>query len=349
MNEAIGVAVCIVLNAFFAAYEMAFVSVPKSELRALARRGNRRAQTLLELRENHERTLSIIQIGITLVGSLAAAIGGAGAAETLEPYFVARFGLGETSAEIVAVALIVIPLTYFNVVIGELVPKSLALRRPRKIVLAGADVLFVADRALAPVISVLEWSTKLLLTVFFQQQKIEERLAQTSIEIDTLSPTHQRFVLNMANIEKKQVRDILLPWDQVVRVNVSDSIDKVLQTILTSGHTRLPVEENSRVIGVLHTKEFMNLRESGESRWQTIIRPVLAVKPMDSAFGVLRLMQERRSHLSLVLTTAQEAIGILTLEDIVEEVIGEIFDEDDDGRVQKIFASRLKDRAKPLV
>lgn len=345
MDEILIVLICLIANALFAAYEMAFVSVPKSELRALSKNGNKSAQTLIELRESPERTLSVIQIGITLVGALAAAVGGVGAAENLEPYFMNQFGLGERSAETISVVLIVLPLTYLSVVIGELVPKSLALRNPRKIVLSGAKILFLADRLLAPFISVLEISTKFILNTFFKtQKKQEENLAQVAIEIDSLSPVHQRFMLNMANIEKKLVKDILLPWDQVRFVRDTDTVDSVVEVVFASGHTRLPVKNDGLVKGVLHTKEFMALRESGEKNWQSIIRPVLAVRPTDSAFGVLRLMQEKRSHLCVVFSSTGDRIGIVTLEDIVEEVIGEIFDEDDDGRVRKIFVTRTKDR-----
>lgn len=345
MDELIVVVLCLTLNALFAAYEMAFVSVPKSELRALARKGEKSAQTLLDLRENPERTLSIIQIGITLVGALAAAVGGAGAAENLEPYFMNDLGLSERNAEAFSMFLVVVPLTYFSVVIGELVPKSLALRNPRKIVLAGAKALFVADRLLSPVVSALEVSTKVILSVFFRKQKQqEEHVGQASIDIDSLSPVHQRFVLNMANIEKKKVKDILLPWDQVNHVRSTDSVEEVAQAALSSGHTRLPVKDNGHVTGVLHTKEFMALREAGEKNWQAIVRPVLAVRPTDSALGVLRLMQERRNHMSVVFSATGERMGIVTLEDVLEEVVGDIFDEDDDGKVRKVFVTRAKDR-----
>jgi putative hemolysin len=344
MDELIIVAVCLFLNAIFAAYEMAFVSMPASELRALARKGNKNAQSVLGLRENPERTLSIIQIGITLVGAIAAAVGGLGASESLEPYFVSQFELSERAAEFLSIMLIVLPLTFLSVVIGELVPKSLALRNPRRIVLSGAQALIVVDRVLAPVISILENSTKLILRTLFKKQKKEENFVQSSVEIDTLSPVHQRFVLNMVNIETKQIKDILLPWDQVTKVNSSDSIDDVTSVVLSSGHTRLPVESDGYIQGVLHTKEFMTLRESGTFQWQSIVRPVLGVRVTDSALAVLRFMQERRSHLCVVFSLAGERTGIVTLEDIVEEVFGDIYDEDDDGRVRKIFAVRAKDK-----
>lgn len=348
MDEVIIIIVCLILNALFAAYEMAFVSIPRSELRGLAKSGHADAKTLLSLRENPERTLSIIQIGITLVGAIAAAVGGAGAGETLEPYFIDKFAMQERVAEVLSVVLVVIPITYLSVVVGELVPKTLALRNPAKIVLSGAKALFIADRILSPFITALEWSTKKILKTFFHRSKIAPISDYAAIEIDTFSPVHQKFMLNMADIEKKKIKDILMPWGQVISVQKTSSIEEVTQTVISSGHTRLPVLDGGHVCGVLHTKEFIALKESGEKNWQAIIRPVLTVQPADSAFGVMRLLQEKRNHMAMVVAPSGERLGLVTLEDILEEVVGDIFDEDDDGRVQKVYAAKVKSRVIPL-
>lgn len=344
MEEVIVVGACLVFNALFAAYEMAFVSVSKSELRVLARRGNKDAQTLLTLRESPERTLSVIQIGITLVGAIAAAVGGAGASETLEPYFIQKFGMREIIAESLAVVLVVLPITYLSVVVGELVPKSLALRNPAKIVLGGAKWLFIFDRIFASLVHSLEWSTKLILRIFFKKSKASAKHVETTIEIDTFSPIHQRFMLNMAEIEKKKINDIMLPWSQVTSIQINNTTEEVTQTILSSGHTRLPVGEGENILGVLHSKEFLALKETGERSWQTAIRPIIFVQPTDSAFGVMRILQEKRNHMTIVKSLTGELLGIVTLEDILEEIVGDIFDEDDDGRVRKIYTSRVKSK-----
>lgn len=347
MDEAVVILICLILNALFSGYEMAFVSIPRSELRGLAKTGNKDAKTLLALRENPERTLSIIQIGITLVGAIAAAVGGAGAGETLEPYFIQTFGMQERVAEVLSIILVVIPITYLSVVVGELVPKTLALRNPAKIVLAGAKALFIADRIFSPLITVLEWSTKKILKVFFRKSKIAPPSDHAAIEIDTFSPVHQKFMLNMADIEKKKIKDILLPWSQVVSVQNTSSLEEITKIVVSSGHTRLPVKDNGHVTGVLHSKEFIALKESGESDWQAIIRPVLTVQPTDSALGVMRLLQDKRNHMVIVVSLSGERLGLVTLEDILEEVVGDIFDEDDDGRVQKVYAAKVKSRVIP--
>jgi putative hemolysin len=347
MEEFLIVLICLGLNAVFAAYEMAFVSVSRSELRGLAKSGNKHAQSLLNLRENPERTLSVIQVGITLVGAIAAAVGGAGASETLEPYFISNLGIHERTSEILAVLLVVLPITYLSVVIGELVPKTLALRNPTKIVLSGSTILFFADRALSPVISLLEWSTKKILKTFFRKSKQASATEQMSIEIDTFSPVHRKFMLNMADIEKKIIKDILLPWAQVISVQKNSPMEALTQVVISSGHTRLPVKENDHIAGVLHTKEFIAFKETGDSYWQSLIRPILFVQPLDSALGVMRLLQDKKNHMAVVMDKSGHLHGIVTLEDILEEIVGDIFDEDDDERVRKVYAAKVKSRVIP--
>lgn len=347
MDELIVVGICLLLNALLAAYEMAFVSVPRSQLRVLSKTGNQHAKQLIHLRENPERTLSIIQIGITLVGAIAAAVGGAGAGETLEPYLIQTFHFSERMAETISLVVVVVPITYLSVVIGELVPKTLALRNPTKVVLSGAKVLFVTDRIFSPIITCLEMSTHAILKIFFPRSKKEVQVDNPTIELNEFSPLHQKFMLNMADIEKKQIKDILIPWAQVMVINVLSSVEEVFQTVIQSGHTRLPVQFNDSVAGILHTKEFIALKESGEKEWQRIVRQPLVVKEADSALGTMRLMQEKKTHMAIVTIPSGAVSGIVTLEDIIEEVVGDIFDEDDDGRIRKIYAAKIKSRVIP--
>lgn len=340
MIEIVVILLCIALNALFAAFEMAFVSVSKAELRVLEKRGVHNAQALLDLRKAPERTLSVIQVGITLVAATSAAVGGAGAAETIEPFLAQSFGAGPVAAELLAVLIVVLPLTYLNVVVAELVPKSLALRRPLRIVLPGAKWLLLADRLLSPIVSILEWSTRALLKVFFRAATVSQPSEESAVDVGELSATHRQYVLNMAAIEQKQVREFLVPWNQVSFIRNTSDLTEVAALVLGSGHTRLPVVQDSQVIGILHTKEFLVLREAGETSWQPIIRPAVTVHASNSAIGILRILQERRSHMAVVISGTSEPLGIVTIEDILEEVVGDIYDEDDDGRVRKLLASR---------
>lgn len=146
MPELIIITLCLSINSLLAAYEIAFVTVPKGPLKKLAENGNRDAARLIKLRDSPERALSIIQIGITLMGVISSAVGGAGASETLEPFLIGHLGMSDKLAALLAIIVVVIPITYLNVVIGELTPKIFALRNSLKITLMGSKILFRLDR-----------------------------------------------------------------------------------------------------------------------------------------------------------------------------------------------------------
>jgi putative hemolysin len=339
MEEILIVLACLAINAFLSAFEMAFVSVPKVELRRLSREGNRLAARLIPLRENPERTLSVIQIGITLVGAISAAVGGAGASESIEPFFTQQLGMRDATAETLSILFVVLPITYLSVVVGELVPKTLALRSPTSITLFGARTLLIADRVLGPIISFLELSTQFLVKTFFPG-KSQKGLEEASVELTHFTQQHRQFILNMASIEKRLVRDFYVPWSKVVHVDMNETLDTVVQLIFKSRHTRLPVSQSGLVVGVINAKEVLAARESGLSDWLSVMRPAVRVKSSDTALNALRTLQEKRNHLAIV----DENAGIVTLEDISEEIFGEIYDEPEDGRVQRLIASRNKPR-----
>jgi len=335
--EWIVVLVCLFLNALLAAAEIAFVTLTRAQIREVAKSGKKSALTLIELRENPERTLSVIQIGISLVGALAAAVGGAEAQESLAPYLQQRFALTDNYAAVISLIAVVVPITILSVVFGELVPKTLALRNPLKIALWSARWLMTLDKIFLPIVDVLEWSTKKILSVFFPRSKVLPP-APESIELDQLSSQARQYILNLVGVEKKRAREVMLPWTQVDHVYFSQTIQEVETVALRSGHTRLPVIAEGQVFGIINTKELLALVKSGADKWVQIVRPVSRVQESDSLLKALRQMQEKRSHLSTVFA-GTSLVGIVTMEDILEEIIGEIYDEDDDGALRRILSS----------
>lgn len=335
---------CLVLNAVFAAIEMAFVTVGKPELRSRAKNGELRAKSLLEMRENPEKALSVIQIGITLVGAISAAVSGAGAEENLAPIYEARLGVSEQFAEFLAITTVVVPLTYFSVVLGELVPKSIALKYPNLVLGVGVSLLKLGIRVFGPVVTLLEVSTKSVMTLIFPKKSGESAPVEPEIgelDITNLSKAHKQYMMNLAEIEKKRVKDILLPWANVDSISKSASFDDVLATVIRCGHTRIPVVDvEGRVNGVLHSKEFLAFAAAGSQDWQSIVRSTVNVSGSDNLLGTLRRLQEQKKHMGIVYEGAS-LLGIVTIEDIIEEVIGDIFDEDDDGLVRKLLSSRI--------
>ena len=322
---------------------MAFVTVTKPQLRKLAKTASSPATRILSLRENPERTLSIIQIGITLVGMISAAVGGAGAEESFAPIFEQRFGMSERASEGLAIVLVVIPLTIFSVVLGELVPKTIALRSPLKISLLGARWILLADRLLSPLVTFLETMTKFVLKLL-PKRASEMPSAGSQIELEHLSAPTQQYIANIVETETRKVREVMVPWSAVSTISVTADRSSVASAAITSGHTRIPVVEGDSVRGLLHTKEFIALLATDAPEWHGIIRPVLYLKESEYALAALRLMQSKRTNMCIIVDQNSRPIGIVTLEDIIEEVVGDLFDEDDDGRVRKILSSHARRR-----
>ena len=336
MIQLLLVLLCLLLNAFLSAAEMAFVALSKARLRELIRRGSKRAELVLKLRESPERTLSVVQIGITLVGAVAAAVGGAGAHGEVSPWLIHQYGVSQAWAEALAIVLVVLPLTIVNVLIGELIPKSLALRDPLKISMMSARWFSFFDQLLGPVIDVFEWSTKKIMTLIPHRPVVQAN--DTSFDLESLSVESQQYAMNLAAIEKKRIRDIMLPWPDSSRLNAEMPLNEVEDLIVRSGHTRLPVVYQNRVIGVLNTKEFGALRKTGSEKWLDIVRDVQFFQTTTPAIVALKSLQSKRRHMGVVIE-GEQVVGIVTLEDIVEEVIGEIYDEDDDGAIRKILST----------
>lgn len=343
MTELLVVAVCLFVNMLLSGSEMAFVTVNRQQLKRLAPT-NKNARRLLHLKENPERTLSVIQIGITLVGAIAAAVGGAGAEEALSPWLMSQFQLSDNTAEAVAIAMVVLPISYLSVVVGELVPKTLALRNPLAVALLTARGLHFGEKFLSPAVTILELSTNVVMKVF-TFGKIHGAPKETHIEFEDLPQQTKQYVVNLVSADKKTAREIMLPWKDVIYVRKTDSIEDVETIIMNSRHTRLPVLDGEDVVGLMNTKEFLATRRYGEAEWQSVIRPILRFKSFEPLFRILLKMQEQKSHMAIIYEQ-QHPVGLVTMEDIFEEIIGDIFDEDDDGLIKKILAS--KSRRRPL-
>ncbi|CCB87680.1 putative uncharacterized protein [Parachlamydia acanthamoebae UV-7] len=340
MLELFFIGICLFINALLAGSEAAFIAVSKSSLKALIRQGNEKAKLLLEMRENPERTLSVMQIGISFVGAFAAAIGGAGAGEKIAPWLVHHFGLKETSAELLSILLVVLPLTFASVVLGELVPKTLALRRSLSFSFVAAPWINFASRILYPTVILLEWTTKQIIALFPKKHTAPEDQEISSLDLENLiSPLNKQYMVNLVKIEKTSVAEIMVKWDSVVSVNIADPIENVAITVISSGHTRLPILKDEEVIGILNSKEFFAFQKSGNSNWPSLARPIVAMQESVPILTALRILQEKHTHMGIIyLGTAKK--GIVTMEAIFEEIIGDIYDEDDDGAIQKILSSR---------
>ncbi len=321
---------------------MAFVVVSRPHLKHLALTGSKAAERILILKRNPERTLSVLQIGITLVGAISAAVSGAAAEEMIGPRIMSTFNIDLQTAELISIAIIVLPLTFFSVVIGELVPKSLALRFPMKFALSGGLILIALDRIFSPFVFLLEISTKFFTQFIFARFKPEKTIeAAREIDLDPLTDTHKQYVFNLIDVDKRTVKDIMIPWEQVTTVNYDEHHHDVMEKIKLSRHTRLPVCKENKVIGLLHTKEFISEVEISKIDWTQLIRPILHMRPKEPILNALKKLQIHKNHMALIFSD-ETPIGAITMEDIFEEVVGDIFDEDDDTKTLLSTNSKIR-------
>ena len=340
MFEILIIIICLLINALLVCLETAFIATSRSSLRELVRHGNEKAKSLLFLRDNPEHTLSTLQLGLTFFASFAAAIGGAGAEESISPWLMSHFGIRENFATIIALYVVVVPLIYVNVVIGELVPKMLALRNPMYFALAFAPWLQWVSYFINPFVIIFECATKKIMAFFHNSAWIKRIPVheESSIGLEDLSVPHKQYVLNLIGIEKTTAKEILLEWPEVVSVEGHQTPVQVENTIISSGHTRLPVVINGEVMGIINAKEFLAFQKTGQTSWQSLIRPALRIQENMPLLSVLRAMQEKHAHMAIVFKGAYKT-GIVTMEDIFEEIVGDIYDEDDDGTIKKILSS----------
>jgi putative hemolysin len=334
MPALLTVLVCILLNGALAALEAAFIAASRADVQARAAESDRRVQRFLRLRETPERTLSAIQVGITLVGIVSGAVGGAAAQDSVSPYFQARLALSATSATILAIVAVAIPLMIVTVVVGELVPKTLALRNPGHLALVGERWLRLLELIFLPVVTFLAWTTRTLVARIPRAQPVAGKPGTDG------GDGRRHYALNLPDLEGRRARDAMVPWAQTVTAGITASPRALVDLALSSGHTRLPIVRDGEVVGLLHTKELLTFLAAGEQDWRALVRPAVTVGPDDSLLGILRLLQMRHSRLGIVVAPNHAPLGVIAIEDILEEVLGDLYDEDDDGAVAQILAAR---------
>ncbi len=333
---------CLVINAFFSAYEMAFVTVSREEMETLEESPSIQRR-LAQFKQKPERTLSVIQIGITFVGAVAAAVGGTGAVDSLEPYIVQNYGISHSLAEAIAVALVIIPLTYFSVVFGELVPKTIALKHPLKVIHLGTKTLGLIDNFLSPIVSFLETSTNFFLKKLGLNEADEEDESMgQAVIIGDLPDYHQRFVQNLVALKGRKVQKAMIPWDKVTFLGFGDSEEEARLKIFGTPYSRFPVVDSEIIVGVLHKKEFPDSRHQTELPWQGILRPTLLIQEQEKVLEAFLKMQDKQIPLAIVVNNAGQRVGIITIEDIIEEVVGDISDRADYSMTSKLLSNRVK-------
>ncbi len=328
----------ILLNGFFAAAEIAVVSARRSRLQALAAAGHPGARRVLALREDPGRFLSTVQVGITLVGTLAAAIGGASVVRLLAPRLAALpVPWLAAYAEAVALLLVVGVIAYLSLVLGELVPKELALRRAVTLAITLSAPLDRLARLTYPLVWVLARSSGLVLRLLGAREETEaavtdeEVLAvlREGVAAGAFHPSEQTLVQSIFRFADRQVREIMRPRTDITAVAADTPLAQVLDLARQRGYSRYPVYQGDldHIVGLVHVKDLLLSGDDLQRPVGEVARPPMLVPSSLHLIELLRQFQQAGTHLAIVLDEYGGTAGLVTLEDLLEEIVGSIEDE----------------------
>jgi putative hemolysin len=332
--EVLIVLALVVLNGYFAMSELAIVSARPARLDALARKGRRGARLALALARDPGRMLSTVQIGITLVGIVAGAFGAAALAGPLAELLAGLPVVGPFSAEL-AYVLVVLAITYLSLVIGELVPKRLALRAPERIAALVAPVIDLLSRISTPAVWLLETSSHLVLRLLGSEARprdgVTEEEVRTLIAEGTRTgvfhKVEQEMIGRVLRLADRPVRAIMTPRVELVWLDVEDEPAKVARIIQESGHSRFVVGKGSLddVLGVVHVRRLLDACLAGQPLdVSAALRPMLVVHDGMPVLRALEALRQARVSMALVVDEYGEVEGVVTVEDVLEAVVGDM-------------------------
>lgn len=335
------IGVLILLNGLFAASEMGLVTVRLHRIEQRVADGSRAAARVLGLKRNPNRFLAVIQIGITFIGFLAAAFAGVSLAD----------GLRETLATVPllvpyagAIALIIVTavLTLFTIIFGELVPKAIGLAHAERVALVVAGPVDLLGRIFAPLVFVLTWTTHRVAGLFGADVTQEDRVSADEIRLlierggeqGILEAEEEQMITAVIELGERRVHEVMVPRIAIVALPASATFDEAIDTIVDGGHSRVPIYEKSvdEIVGILYAKDLLPfLKSTAHERpaLRTLLRTPVFVPESMSIDDLLHEFQRRKVHIGVVLDEYGGTAGLVTIEDLLEEIVGEIQDEYD--------------------
>lgn len=340
------------VNAFFAGAEMAVVSVNKNRVEMLAEEGNKRARLLLTLFDDSTKFLSTIQVAITLAGFFSSASAATGISQVLGAKMT-EFGIPYSNT--LAVVIVTIILSYVTLVFGELVPKRIALQKAESLSMIAVTPVYIISKILSPFIKLLSLSTNgFLHLIGMKTDNLEEtvseeeikKMLKTASEKGVFNEIEKDMITSIFTFDDKVATDVMIPRRDVYAVDIEDLPGDVIDEILDSRYSKIPVyeEQIDNIIGVLHVKDLIiELRKTPLDKLDVrgMLRPAFYVPDGKTIDELLREMQRTKNRMAVLIDEYGGVSGIVTVEDIVEEVMGEITDEHEEEIVK---ISKVSDR-----
>lgn len=341
IGQLILIAVLTMINAYFAAGEMAIVSVNKNKIRHMAEEGNPKAILVQQLLQEPTKFLSTIQVAITLAGFFNSASAATGISVSLGA-FLEQFSI--PYAQTVAMVVVTILLAFITLIFGELVPKRIALNKAEAYAMFCARPILLVSRITSPFIHILSGSTKLVLRLFgMKDENTEESLSREEIrllvedgqETGILNETETEMINGVFAFDERIAEQVMTPRTDVFCIDIEDPIEDYLDELMEMQYTRVPVYQDSKdhVIGILHMKDFtVAAYHQGFQNVdiKTILRKPYFVLESKSINELFEEMQNMHQHIAILLDEYGGFSGIVTIEDLIEEIMGDIEDEYDE-------------------
>ena len=342
--------ILILINAFFRATGDAVITLNDNKSRKLSEGGDKKAAVMLKLAESPNDFLSTIQVCITLSGFLASALAADSFASRLSQ---ALYAAGWTffsheTLNTLCLIFITLVLSYFTLVLGELTPKRIAMQNPEKVARFSCGVIVFAQKFFRPVVRLLSGSTNLMLRLFHihpgtNNDKVTEEEIRMMVDIGGESGTIQQdertMIENIFEFNNTTAESVMIHRMDVVSIQVDETFDEILTTIRESGLSRFPVydEDVDDIVGVLNTRDFLlNAQNDSPKPMRELLRPAYLVPETVQADTLFRDMQKRKVHMAIVVDEYGGMSGIVTMEDLLEEIVGNIYDEFDPAEESEI-------------
>ena len=337
----------ILLNGFFVAAEIAFVTVRRTRLDELADEGDRRAARALRLLKDPGRFLAVIQVAITFLGALASAVAAVSIVELLATPLSGVSWIGERAG---ALALLVVTLlvSIVSIVLGELIPKGFALANPDRIALAASGPISLFAKIVSPLVALLVLLTKAISKPFGIDPTRTPELSAAEIRLiveqgsqqGVLEAEEEQMISAVMSLSDSKLHEVMVPRIDIVAIDQEATFDEAVEVVLKEGHSRTPLYRESvdHIVGILYAKDLLRLIAAGgpRPRLRDIMRPALFVPESQSVDDLLHELQRRKVHMAVVLDEYGGTAGLVTIEDLLEEIVGEIQDEFDEEEPMKV-------------
>jgi putative hemolysin len=337
--------ILIILNAFFAASEIALISLNDNKVRLAAEAGDKKSIMLQNLLSEPSRFLATIQIGITLAGFLASAFAaGSFAGQLAEFLYAVGIPLSPRLLETISVIVITLILSYFTLVLGELVPKRLALQKAEAISMLAVMPLTVLSKITSPFVKLLTLSTNMIVRLFgvdpnAEDENVTEEEIRMMVDVGkekgTIQEAEKRMINNIFEFDNKTVSDIMTHRTNIVAIPIHFDLQETVQVVNVEKYTRFPIyDENiDKIVGILHSKDLIQfLEDCDESKFnlQELLREPYYVLESKRIDDLLKDMQMNNVHMAIAIDEYGGTDGVVTIEDVIEEIVGNIFDEYDE-------------------